>query len=220
MSTNKPHLTLLSLEKEPWLEETYGPLFQSLKAKADVTEITTAHTFSDGPQRSGQLLILATDAALTTNDFRSQLDAAVKRVRDDGATLIFGCVFSSFARPPEIGPCFAAFGLPWESGDYHRTDFSVNNACASLPPEVKDRLVPRYSQKALHLRNVRPEDAVYLPTASSVTLSAVFVPGPVGDRSQTPAAFARVGKGWVGYLGDVNAEEGNEAVVMAMLGLL
>ena len=139
-------------------------------------------------------------------------------MRDDGATLVFGGVFPSFARPSDIGPCFAAFGLPWESGEYHRTDFSVSNACTSLPEPVKEGLVQRYSQKALHVRNVNPEDAVYLPTASSVTQSAVFAPGPVGDRSQTPAAFARVGRGWVGYSGDVNAEAESEAVVMAMLG--
>jgi len=107
--------------------------------------------------------------------------------------------------------------MPWQSGDYHRTDFSVNNANTSVNTS---ELTPRYSQKALHLQNVDPKDAIYLATASSLTQSMVFPAGPVGDRRQTPAAFGKCGAGKLGYLGDVNAESDTDAVVLAMCGLL
>lgn len=107
--------------------------------------------------------------------------------------------------------------MPWESGDYHRTEFSVNNANTSV--NTSD-LVPRYSQKALHLQNVDSKDAIYLPTASSVTQSAVFQAGPVGDRRQTPAALGKCGAGLIGYIGDVNAETETDRVVLAMCGLV
>ena len=164
--------------------------------------------------------MLATDAALTYPEFRSQREKATTFVRSTGGTLIFGGIFPSFARPPDIKTMFAAFGMEWESGDYHRTEFSLNNRNTSLKSAHKGTLVQRYSQKALHLQNVERGDAVYLPTASSYTQSAVFAPGPVGDRRQTPAEFGSCGEGWLGYLGDVNAEEATDGVVMAMLGLV
>jgi len=47
---------------------------------------------------------------------------------------------------------------------------------------------------------------LYLPTQSSNT-------------SECPVAFAKVGDGWLGYIGDVNAEEESDNVVLGMLGL-
>lgn len=218
MADTKPTIVLLSLEKQPWLDEMYGPLFAALKAKASVTEVTTKSGADEMFAASTKPdTILATDAALTHAEYRKQRDAAVKYVREAGGTLILGGIFPSFARPPDIKTTFAAFGLPWESGDYHRTEFSVNNANTSIADPTG--LAPRYSQKALHLQNVEAKDAVYLPTASSYTQSAVFAPGPVGDRRQTPAALGACGEGRVGYVGDVNAEVETERVVMAMCGL-
>lgn len=220
-STFKPEVVVLSLEKEPYLEESCRDLFTELRARADVHEITDAAEasayFNNEPVEPGNgSIVLATDAALAKGKFLRQRSDAAIYVRD-GGTLVFGLHFASFARPSDIKSMFQAFSLPWESGEYHRTEFSVNNAFQTFGTAD---LVPRYGQKALHLQNVARQDAVYLPTASSYTQSRVFAPGPVGDRSQTPVAFGPCGLGKVGYVGDVNSEEETTPVVLAMCGLL
>lgn len=223
MTTNsKPKIVLLSLERQPWMDEMYGALFTALRDKADVTEITTPEEADDLFLTSTNKpnIIIATDASLTNAKFRKQQDAAVTYVRSHGGTLLLACLFSSFAPPPDIKTFFAALGLAWESGDYHRTEFSLNTSNTSVPNSAKALLATRYSQKALHLQHMATRDALYLPTASSFIQSRVFGPGPVGDRRQTPAALGRCGMGWVGYVGDVNGEVETEGVVLAMCGLL
>jgi hypothetical protein len=80
-------------------------------------------------------------------------------------------------------------------------------------------LAASYSQKTLHTKNVQRSDAVYLPSSESRIESAVFAPLAVGDRTQSPAAFARVGAGKVGYVGDVNNEGDTATAVLRMCGL-
>ena len=75
-----------------------------------------------------------------------------------------------------------------------------------------------YSQKALFLAHVATDDAVYRPSSESVIQSAVFSPGP-SDPNQTAVAFAQIEEGWLGYLGDVNNEQGSQDVIHAMLEL-
>lgn len=62
-----------------------------------------------------------------------------------------------------------------------------------------------YSMKALQVKGIKPEVAVYQSTEDSPSESAVV---------QT-----RMGNGYVGYVGDVNYEGGSSRVILAMLGL-
>ncbi|KAF4311390.1 hypothetical protein GTA08_BOTSDO13129 [Botryosphaeria dothidea] len=48
---------------------------------------------------------------------------------------------------------------------------------------------------------------------------AIYVSDEVAPRRQTPAAWAKVGKGWIGYIGDVNGEEATDLIILAMCGL-
>lgn len=49
--------------------------------------------------------------------------------------------------------------------------------------------------------------AWYLPGAGSRVESHVFSNDPVADKSETPVAFGKVEKGWLGYTGNVNKED-------------
>lgn len=73
--------------------------------------------------------------------------------------------------------------------------------------------------KALHVANVSFNDRIYGPTSTSETQSMVF-PAMSVDQSQSPAVLGRCGKGYLGYLGDVNNEECTQAVLMAMISML
>lgn len=115
MADTKPTVVLLSLEKEPWLDEMYESLFTALKAKAHVSEVTTAKAADELFAATNKPdVVLATDAALTCADgeFRAQRDAAIKYVREAGGTLVFGGVFPSFGRPPDIKTMFPLLGWP------------------------------------------------------------------------------------------------------------
>lgn len=79
-------------------------------------------------------------------------------------------------------------------------------------------LVDGYSQKAVNVKGLRPDEALYRPGSESMTDSAVFAPDRV-DTAQAPVGFRALGEGWVGYVGDINGEEGSDGVVLAMCGL-
>ena len=75
-----------------------------------------------------------------------------------------------------------------------------------------------YSQKAVFLKNVASDDSMYRPSSDSVTQSRVFLPAPA-NPNETAVAFAKVGEGRLGYIGDVNNEQGSQAVLLSMLEL-
>ena len=132
-----------------------------------------------------------------------------------GGTAILATHFSSFVRPPDMNRWFReSWGLPWQTGDYHRTTVHLNTKChwtrAGLPEH--------YSQKAVFLQDVSKDGAVYLASESSRTESHVFAPESV-SQEQTPVVFAQVGEGWLGYIGDVNNEVASQKVLLAMCGL-
>ena len=72
--------------------------------------------------------------------------------------------------------------------------------------------------KAVHLEGVKAEDVGYKPTDGSRVESHVFQPFPV-DLSNAPVAYTRIGDGFLGYIGDVNAEKESTGVILAMLRL-
>ena len=128
-----------------------------------------------------------------------------------GGTVILGCLFSRFCRPPDTAALFQNFDLQWKTGNYERDTFSLNPAAHGVFGEdVYATLAPSYSMKALHLKGAVPASAkIY--TAEDEAPTAV-------DSQQSPTVFARYGRGFVGYVGDVNQEEGSNALVMAILG--
>lgn len=67
------------------------------------------------------------------------------------------------------------------------------------------RLALRYSQKAVTLSGVPAGDVIYS--------------GQSRGDDDTAVAFGKVGKGYLGYVGDVNAEDESTDVVLAMCGL-
>lgn len=124
-----------------------------------------------------------------------------------GGTVVFIGTFSSFSRPPDVNKLFAAFGQPWKSGSYTRTDHQVNTRMSRMSTQG---LAAEYSQKALHLSNVGGEDAVYTPS------SPLYSPSGSG---QSPAVLGACGDGKVGYVGDVNNETETMHVILAMCGI-
>lgn len=212
----KPIIVILTLDKPEFFNDMYEGFIHILKTKAEFRQANTPEearaAFNSHPKPAA---ILAADESLTVTTRISLVHDALSYVRS-GGVLIFMGLFSSFTRPPTIKTLFSRFDLPWESGSYHRSTFKLNREMTHFE---KSALEASYSQKALHLSNVTYDDAVYLPGDESVVESNVFGPRRVTDRTETPAAFAKVGEGKVGYVGDVNNEEETTTVILGMCGL-
>ena len=136
-----------------------------------------------------------------------------------GGTLVLGGSFSTFFPVGKFDSFFEKiWGVPWQHGSYHRTTFKVNpaNELAKKNPS----LLSSYSMKALHVKNASGNDTIYKPTSQSRVESLVFAPDRITDLAESPAVYTSIGKGHLGYVGDVNWEDGSTKVILAMLGLL
>ena len=152
----------------------------------------------------------------------------VKFVQESGGTAIFALGFPNFMPMGEFDRLFAEFGLSrWEHGGYYRTTHMLRTI--SVPPESPleellnrggHHLAKSYSMKALHISNPGEFEAIYSPTDESRIESYVYHPDKIKDLNEAPVAFAKVGRGWVGYVGDVNNEADSHTVILAMLDLL
>lgn len=91
--------------------------------------------------------------------------------------------------------------------------------CEAVGQKLAANLLPQYSQKAVFIKNVASSDAWYVTNEASVVESLVFAPVSTHHTGETPVAIAGVGRGKLGYVGDINAEAGSDMVVLAMCGL-
>ncbi|KAM5432971.1 hypothetical protein McanMca71_006533 [Microsporum canis] len=212
-TTSQPRVFLLSLETEAFFEDMYKDLLNGLLSKAKVQRAKKADATLRYLSENTPDAIFATDPALLKPKYSAVLDKVISYVRD-GGTIVLGGHFSSFAKPDHLKRFFEfSWGLPWQSGYYHRTTVHVNVNCQGL--ETRG-LPASYSQKALFLKNVPPEGRLYLPNRDSMTESRVFGPERISDLSQAAVVFAPYGRGRIGYVGDVNGEDGSHAAILAM----
>lgn len=212
----KPSIVLLTIDKAEFYDDMYQSFTELLQSKANMERVTTLQQASVAFNRDPKpAVVLSADESLTIKKRGALVQEARNYVRSGGVIVFMG-LFSSFSRPPDIDSLFSKLGLPWRKGDYHRTTFELNGSMRHF--DTQD-LAASYSQKAVHLKNVAPEDAVYLAPEGSRLESRVFGPMRIDDLKQAPAAFIQLGQGKVGFVGDVNNEEETPAVVLAMCGV-
>ncbi|CEL94187.1 unnamed protein product [Vitrella brassicaformis CCMP3155] len=142
---------------------------------------------------------------------RRQIDGLVKRlhtmVAEEGTTAVL---------VPQNGPVpfVEAFlrkcGLPWERSEYERTSFyRTRRASRSCSLQA-------INNKCCSLKDVPEAHRMYVSTDESVTTSLVWAPRPT-EPGLVGVACAKVGKGKVIYVGDVNAEESSIQVIADLL---
>lgn len=98
-------------------------------------------------------VILLTDDAMTLAKNTSTWESVLEYVRQGGTVISMGR-FSSFVKPNDLKPFFKRAGLDWGQGAYHRTTLELNRG--AINEQIARELLPRYSQKALQLKNVHP----------------------------------------------------------------
>ncbi|KAJ3577267.1 hypothetical protein NPX13_g3301 [Xylaria arbuscula] len=198
-ASSEPRVLCLCLDYESMFNDLYAGLISKITAKATMDRATTQNTalemLSQNPPPSA---IFITDGGVV------RLMKVWERVIDcvrRGSTVVLAAGFSSFVNEGQFNRCFGKAGLPWKRGGYYRTD--VNLRPWNVNNRLKSQLLPDYSQKALYIKGAARSDVWY-----------------AGESDEVAVAFAKVGNGMLGYVGDVNGEDGSELVVLAMLGLL
>ncbi|KAH6649480.1 hypothetical protein F5144DRAFT_607639 [Chaetomium tenue] len=197
----KPRILTLCLDYEDMFQSIYGSLIAKITPKATMERATkpeVALTMLNGEPPPS--VILVTDGAITR---QQKLCERVIDLLRGGTTVILAGCFSSMVTQGQFNRFFARLGLPWQRGSYQRESVELR------PQVVGDRLAARlpssYSQKALFVANVESSEVWYAERETS---------------NEAAVVFSKVGAGKLGYVGDVNGEEGSEAVVLAMCGLL
>lgn len=151
---------------------------------------------------------------LFTNEIiakKKDLHGTVKHFVNTGGLVIIGCLFGSFTTQPLTDALFKAFGLPWKSSQQYRTTFGVTDVGSSLLSDV----AAKYSAKALQLSDVRSEQKLYKPVEGATTESVAFSSDPA-DANLVMAAFGKIGRGAVAYVGDLNQEEDTDRLIIAL----
>jgi hypothetical protein len=127
-----------------------------------------------------------------------------------GGTVVLGANFSTLVSPKLANALFQdAFGVPWMFGTYCRTTHELNAQMNGALLARVDALPASYRMKAVSLWDVSRGDTAYDLTEPC---------GP-GDGIAAPVVYARVGDGYLGWIGDVNAEKPPTNVTMVLLGL-
>ncbi|KAK7037581.1 hypothetical protein VNI00_011073 [Paramarasmius palmivorus] len=208
---------LVSLVCEPWFMDMYGEVYSALRKKVHIKQAFTPKTalsYMDSPNLVG---IFITDFGIADTKHSQVLQRIVQYTKDGGLVVAAG-QFSGNLCGPDDQRFFRAWGLSWKRGSYHRTTFQKNQANELV--KLNPSLPQSYSMKALHMAGIGQEDAVYTSTSDSRLESLVWAPTPITNHDEAPAVQVRVGRGYFGYIGDVNTEDGTTSVLLAMLGLL
>jgi hypothetical protein len=153
---------------------------------------------------------------------------------DAGGTAVFGCLFPAFISFKKFNPFFKKWGLPWTIGAYTRSSV-VLNPWIRQSSRHSANLVASYTMKALHLNGVKAEDILYAPTKEeeeeeeeeedeyeyeyeySSVQPRMFPPLTVSLSDGVPVAHTQIGRGFLGYVGDVSGNEGSTSAILAML---
>ncbi|KPM38221.1 hypothetical protein AK830_g8346 [Neonectria ditissima] len=199
-----PRILMLCLESEDLFDACSGRLVSLITSKAKMERARTQEMALDMLNRdSCPSVILVVDGALTRQS--KVWERVIDHLRGGATVILAGC-FSSSVTTGQFNRFFAKLGLPWQRGSYGRETVTLrhNVSYVSYGP-LPSQLPAAYSQKAVFANHVEKVDAWYTDGYSS---------------NEAAVVFTKVGFGWLGYVGDVNFEEGSDMVVLAMCGLL
>jgi hypothetical protein len=217
-STELPEILLLGLSFQDAFDKTYAPLIRGLVKSSQLKRIKSAPSALLHLEVNNPKVIIVTDQGLTEPDNAAVLAKVLSYVQSGGLVII-GLHFPDFVDIDAFNKLFTQdFGLPWKRGDYHLADFQFNPNCTLPTSAARDLLPPPYTMKVVHIANARPHEKIFVPVPGGTTLSHVFPPGPTGQE-QAAVVCAKMGSGFLAYVGDVNAEDESNDVILSLCGL-
>lgn len=167
------------------------------------------------PHLSG---VFVADGSISDPQRATLLEKLVQYTRD-GGIVVLGDSFSKSIPFSNFNSFFeSTWNLSWRCGNHIYATFQRNdsNDLARMNPQMP----LAYKVEALNLTGMSPEDAVYKLTEKFMTENQAFGKKLIDDSTQSPAVFARVGRGSLGYIGDSNWEENSTQLILSMFDLL
>lgn len=155
-----------------------------------------------------------TTVLLFTNEFVTENETVANIVQSfvkGGALAIFGCLFASFAKPDNEMKLFTSLGLPWKRGSFDSAKFVISPIGKFLLDDFEEQ----FFAKAHMLSNVLPEQKLYAPEVNAMAQQNLLLSETV-DTSLTIAAFSKIGKGAVSYVGNDNIENGLIRLIVSL----
>ena len=221
VENGKPFVLLISLQNESFFDDIYGHMLAALHAQHDVTQALSASHALECLAMPKLVAVLVTDAGITEKRNQKVVSALVDFARNGGHVVV-GCLFNNFITGDGFHRFFEnGWGLPWHRGSYHRTTHYLNpDAVGRMTINDSRKLPQSFSMKAIHVAGAVREQVVYGPTRDSHLESMVWAPAPINNLEESPAVYVPIGKGFLGFLGDVDGEVEATNVILAMLGLL
>lgn len=141
-----------------------------------------------------------------------------KYVRNGGTAILGGRIPSNTGPEGVFDRWMASrpWHLRWRVGQHVRAPVILQNDATvdGADESWRSRLAVAYSPTALFLRDVADHDAWYRSARGFNTKSDTHV------AEQVAVAFARVGKGWLGYTGDVDNGRETRSAILEMMKLL
>lgn len=202
-NATKPQVYILCADQYP-LYEMYEGFLSQLQRQARVQRLHDASALPDLATNPSTVFLIADDS-LTKKGASRNLEAFLSAIRQHGPRVVFGGFFSSFVKPKDMQAFFTLAKIPWKQHDYLRTSISLNSDVGNHVS--KTGLPTCGSTKAVLLSNVETAHVLYHAENE-----------PLG-RSLAAAACMPFGRGSLGYIGDVNAEEPSLSATFSMLGL-
>ena len=217
-ATVDPFVLLLSLENQEMFNSIHADLLSELRQKTRVVQVSNPQEALEHLADPGLKGVFVADCRLADRGQAEVLPRLVDWVQA-GGTAVVGGLFPSFTSPPKFSAFFKKWNVSWKMGAYHRTTFTRQPAVHRYFPNSADALPTSYSMKAVHVKGVAADDVLYGPTDDSRLESNVFAATRITNLAEAPVVYSRLGSGFLGYVGDVNAEEESTSVVIAMLHL-
>lgn len=207
---------LLELDDQSPFRQTFAEQIAVLESRINVK------TASDGADalellKSSELQgVYVVDAGIAEPENSAVLEA-LGTCALAGGQLVFGGLFPNDMESDNVRPFFSRLGLTWKAGSYCKSEAQLNrhHETAVRNPDLKDA----FHMKAVHLQGFHLEAMLHQQHFDEYDTQPHFEP-PGGDEWECAVLRQPVGKGRVGYIGDVGPAPESTEVLLAMLELL
>lgn len=190
----------------------YGPLLKQLGAEGTaISSHSTAKSAIAFLHGNPARVVVTSDNAIFDKKNLDLLLTLVEYVKT-GGVLVLGAGLGSYVNRGNLDKVLQdRFGVPWKCAAPTHATFELNSANPFVAKLGAGgiRLAESYEQKAVTLKHVAPEDALYLPAT-----------GTDAAEVGSSAAIKKVGAGILAFIGDVAAEEGSVILEAALLRLI
>lgn len=210
-------------ENRSMFTEANAPLLELLRVQAKVIDIeTTDQALSllthENPMTAVPIkAIVLSDSAIVEPKNKELLTKLVEYVKS-GGILVFACQFSALVKGSKLTAMFTnTWDLPWRSGPRTSNKLVLNTAvigldCTNIPET--------YTTETHLLSEVLRHQSVYVPISktsieNTIPSRKLIMPMDLACE-KSGAAFAAIGRGWLGYIGDVRCSMESSRLVVAM----